>query len=184
MTKVIVTKVQAELIEKVKKNNHYETVLRRVLNGEEIPNPNFRPLSELSFTDLMSAFINGYAIEQPKFEVGDWVVYEIDFGKTIITNITAIQYEHGRVQFEGVNSWKAIRDIKRHATKEEAFWAELGRDYREFTVGDVIILEGQLGFKIHDERQISAALAQWEKGKVTGFYNVESLKSFPISTSP
>lgn len=193
VSKVIITAEQAKamyfLTGYVPTDKDYNSLIEKKCEG--YTHPNTLSLNSLSHADFVRALDIGFEIEQAKFEVGD-VVKSIAFGN--IFKITDVDSKDpvGEATYLFSDNKEAIGRVTQlsleskffvHATKEEAFWAELGRGYREFLTGDVIILEGQLGFKIHDERQISAALAQWEKGKVTGFYNVESLKSFPIGES-
>jgi len=188
MKKVKLTKEQEKAIQE-RKFNYFETdeflidfqyFIHSDSNKDDTSYCNEHEcLNDITPIDLAKALLVGYEIEQPKFKVGDWVLYKYDSATRMTTKIIDIQYEHNRVQFENVSGWKAIHEIERLVTKEEIFWAELGREYREFRNDDIIILQGELGFKIHHGRQVSVAINQWEKGKVTGIYPAESFKPFP-----
>ncbi|MFC5587577.1 hypothetical protein ACFPRA_01470 [Sporosarcina soli] len=93
---------------------------------------------------LMQLLLGQYEVE-PEYKVEDWVIYK-GFEGDVTVKIVAIQYEHARVQFEGVSNWKEIADVERHATpeeikveKERRWWAKHGRDVWELKQGDVLM---------------------------------------------
>lgn len=186
---VILTKEQAELVETLKKNRDYDKVLKRVLLGEEIPNRRFWPLSELSFNDLMSVFIDGYAIKQPKIGTGDWVKIKELFTPVFNDGRNEEAYKLERIfkVKEVVLGGKVLcpdhyvhyPENLCHATKEEIFWAELGRGVGEFREGDGYMYDtGQL-FEVGNGEHTQIISKKYKEKCLTGFYPAESFKRFP-----
>lgn len=179
MEKVVVTLQVANAIEKAK-STFLLSAFVDFANEKSISRNNHNLIlrRELEKETLLQAIFYGYEIEEPKFEVGNWVIYQYDFNQNIITRISAIEHEHGRVQLDGVNSWKAIHDI-RHATKEEIFWAELGREVGEFVEGDSGLTFNGLSRNTM-VTNIETLSDKYKMGELKGFYPAESFRSFPI----
>lgn len=176
--KVILTKEQAEAINFFNNSTDTFDYLAARKTMGELFHFDYKPFNNMSLDDIAKALYSGYEIEQTKFEVGDWVIYKYDTATIMTTRIIDIQYEHNRVQFENVSGWKAIHDIERHVTKEEIFWAELGREVGEFRLGDAYCHNHDYIYTVDVEERIERVQNFYKENRLTGFYPAESFKRF------
>ena len=64
-------------------------------------------------------------------------------------------------------------------TKEEIFWAELGREVGEMKIGDAYThLDGRV-FTVDKPLRIDTVSRMYKEGQLVGFYPAESFKRFP-----
>lgn len=138
--KIVITVEQDKAIGDFKKLNQnlYDFAHYKQSYGSKLS-----PLKYLTI-DQMARILyepNSYEVEKPKFEVGD-IVIGIETGRAYrITSVGRnILYTERMI---GSKKSSVAIDLVRHATKEEIFWAELGRDYRETKIGDCISLNGE-----------------------------------------
>jgi hypothetical protein len=143
-------------------------------------------LNDLSISQLARILYepNSYEVEKPKFEVGDWVVFEksntIKRVETIIGQGISGCLNGGCVM--------AHRDNFRHATKEEIFWAELGREVGEFVEGDVLLTKFDGTIEVVDDAKIVSkntcylndTLIWSQEGSIKGFYPANAFIKFPV----
>ena len=174
--KIILSVVQAERIKNYLKGAEKQDVMEKHFEGWK--DENNKCLSVLSI-DQMARILyepNSFEVEEPRIKENDWV--------TRITGSTC-----GRSEFAEGRTFKAIKvsslvkdsdtnyhglNALRPATKEEIFWAELGREVGEFHEGDRgIASNGALWMKKHNlEREYKINL-------LTGFYPANSFLTFP-----
>lgn len=179
MAKIVISEEQNKAIEIYKKQG---SSLQQFTKFSHIWNGPFSPLKSFTVDELARILYepNSYEVNQLEYIVGEWVTYpNVDQGNNVV-KISAIQYAHGRVQFETVSGWRAIRDIKRGATIEEVFWAELGREVGQLKARDNIrLLNGKshtVGVSICE----MDADREFKDGRITGFYPAESFIKFPV----
>lgn len=135
---------------------------------------------------------DSYEVEE-EYKVGDWValIDGADFyvkGNTKIVEVHSYEqvlegFDYVRHGENGV--WGTPLNLLRHATPEEIkaeqerrVWAGIGREIGTFKAKDFVEIELELGFRIHDERQIKLAERKYSEGKVVGIYPAESFISF------
>lgn len=130
-------------------------------------------LNDISPIDLAKALLIGYEIEQPKFEVGDIVTHVKGAFKGAKSLIFVGE---DLVKIKGEEVTLFLLENIRHATKEEIFWAELGREVGEFREGDVRIKHNGDAIVVCNE---DYANEHYKKGNLKGFYPSNSFKPFP-----
>lgn len=153
MSKVVLTKEQAEAIEKIKKDVKggitYGNIEAQLHKRWTLPT--FKSLNTLNIKEFLDALYIGYEVE-PEFKVGDWVVTESGY----IGEIEFINKVEGwanvgyskDTKIRGVCLAKTfnLTAIERHATdeeiateKERRWWEKNGREVWELKEGDILI---------------------------------------------
>lgn len=164
MEKVVLTKEQAEIVEK------YKSV---------------KGLAE----KLSKAISEGYEIES-EFNAGDKVMYKkeaLDYpddpDATRVFTLSNPVVNAAGWFYEGENmGWDYETDF-RHATPEEIYWLEtLGREKLfDFREGDAILdIHGDIT-PVNTEFQVNHAVSYFSNkiGKIKGIYPTESFKRYP-----
>lgn len=170
--KVVLTKEQAEAIEK------YKLMSWDVSNFIAVKDQwtsKYAPLKTLTVDEMAIALYVGYEIEQPKIEVGDWVV-RTKYGFHGVKRVSSIDHRYLKVEEDDVSY---LLENTRHATKEEIFWAELGRESGELRIGDVYCYENGISYSIDNQDRLEMVKNRYKKGSLKGFYPAESFKPFP-----
>lgn len=137
MEKVKLTQEQADIVERVKKEQleHLKEIKHRsvILQDWE------KPLFKLSAEDIQKALFDGYEVE-PEFKVGDWVIT----GRGLLGKYLEKTSEVYR--FTLIGGHHATSDNIRHATPEEVakekeriWWKRHGREPWEIKQGDVLM---------------------------------------------
>lgn len=185
MNKVILTKEQAEAFDFLKgyyfNDENYNSLIEKKCEG--YTHPNVKALNEVNHIDFVRALDNGYEIEQPKFEVGDWAIRINDLDSYNAYFKGEKPFKITEVKELCVIDDKAcghnFRNI-RHATKEEAFWAELGRDVGEFRKGDILpsMFSKSNLYKLNSLQDVLDAKMDYRAGRLRGYYPAESFVSF------
>jgi len=177
--KVILTKKQAEAIE-IFKNDARDT-LEYIAKRKIENNPPFKhcykPFNDMTIDDIALAAFSGYEIEQSKFEVGDVVVGLKSGSLFKITGEIGKNFYGTRLK-DGEPNFLLDSEMIRHATKEEIFWAELGREVGEFREGDITLTIHSTEYRIDSKDTILDEKDEYSKGKLKGFYPTESFKLF------
>lgn len=193
MGKVVLTQEQVDAIEIFKNNprDNLYNIAKRKINVDPFQYE-YEPFNDMTLDDIAKATYTGYEIEQPKVKVGQWVT-NTDCNQTFkvyaVTDKQIVRVEDGPLWDRGIHSRIIFYSHKhtRLATKEEAFWAELGREVNEVREGDCVSTNGEflrvgrnLGCKKYcNHIAIAYAVELLTLGKVSGFYPAESFKSFP-----
>ncbi|MDX1769926.1 MAG: hypothetical protein R3328_00225 [Planococcaceae bacterium] len=178
MSKVVLTKEQGEAIEVLKSapRDHWGYVAERM--KEKSFSHDYEPFNHMMLDDVIKAYYEGYEIEQPKFEVGDWVVRKgkVQQIKFVLASCAIGQEFYYETDKIGVVYKSEIR----HATKEEIFWAELGREVGEFKKGDVVVTNGfNSSYKLESKQDFLDIARDYKGDYIKGFYPAESFKPFP-----
>ena len=184
--KIVITKEQDERIKAFSIMSSKSGILKGHMNGwTQSDNLCLNTLS----IDQMARILyepNSYEVEQAKFEVGDWVTrisgndnkgHSFCNGRTFKVVGTA---KNGITVVDD-QQWYHSTNALRHATKEEIFWAELGREVNEFVDGDRIIFKDDSSFIIDSVYQSATDFVKGrlEKGRVNGFYPASSYVKLP-----
>lgn len=181
MSKVVLTKEQAEAIEKWLQPNkvgyakkdllkqHSQICLLNSLSWTDT----FKGLRTMSIDEMAKALYVGYEIEQPKFEVGELVVGLKSGNMFEITGAIGENFYGTRLK-DGMRNLLLDRDMIRHATKEEIFWLELSREVGEFVEGDM----GE-DFNGHLYKSVNTINTIYRKNQLKGFYPANSYIKFP-----
>ena len=165
LEKVILTKEQAEIIEKIKRGNQLsKKFARAIIEGYEIEedHPTYKP------GDIVVSIITGNVYKLLAPHDGGWYEGEVLFSD---------------IDNSGLIARLAKKNI-RHATKKEVFWAELGRDVEEFKEGDAIYTVHDSIFIIDELRAGEEDFISLEGAKrksvnsIKGIYPAESFKRF------
>lgn len=177
--KVILTKKQAESLEGLKKIQHdqYETLIKEKFRGGW-RSESYKEVNNISFEDFVDALLVGYEIKQPNFEVGD-IVIGLDSGRAfkLIKGESGLL---GTVRMIGGKEGLISENRIRHATKEEIFWAELGREVGEFRVDDLVQTRSMSRpYKLKSKQDLLDANVEYSERNFKGFYPAESFKKFP-----
>ena len=186
MTKqTILTQKEAEAIEWVKQQIQYKDhpsvfVEAHIQQGGWLGEA--KVLTGMHPDTLIRALYVGYEIEQPKFEVGDWAIRISAFDNDM-------EFFDGKRPFKIVKLHSNVVEDKngrshghnyiRHATKEELFWAKLGRNFRQFRWDDCLVLRNGETFRVLSDRCEVYAENHFEKSNVLSFYPAESRVKFP-----
>lgn len=199
MTKqTILTKKEAEAVEWVKQQVQYKDhphlfieahIQYGVWLGEA------EVLTGMHPDTLIRALYLGYEIEKPKFDMGEWVT-RIE-GTTLACNnlidsnrrnnrTFKIFKLHDKETVEDSDGVKHNMKFIRKSTEEEVFWAELGREYQAFKLGDVLYRSEGCGDGMYpvvewgkDGLNILEVARVYKKGECQGFYPAESFIKFP-----
>jgi hypothetical protein len=142
-----------------------------------------KALNGLHIDALIRALYIGYEIEKPKFEVGD-IVVGLTTGFIYKLTHTCGRDFYATKLSNGEKSLYVDVDVIRHATKEESFWTELGREVGEFVEGDVVIENDNMTHLIGEYKEELADDLEFAKNYYTkkllkGFYPVEAFVKFP-----
>lgn len=185
---VVLTKNQAKAIEIFRENNNNNAQILGIHFSKGAVTKLHKDLQTMYVDDLAKALYIGYEIEQPEYEVGEKVVSNFDSSYEV-GSVTAVS-ECGKgltVSFRThMVSTAAIHF--RYATKEEAFWAELGREVNEIIEGDVVSTKFDYSYEVVSDLvnttrktcTVNDVLGWIAEGSVKGIYPAESLKLFPI----
>jgi len=194
--KVTITAEQAKAIEerKVKYNEtdqdliDYQYFMKSEANeGDDSYADNHECLNDISPFYMAKALLTGYEIEQPKPKEGDWIV-RLD-GEEFSTGKKFAQIEKLHDQRNVASDFNDFRIVDglslcfngvTHATNEEAFWAELGREVGEFREGDVRLINDYSS--VYTTATI-VAKNEYNNGELAGFYPAESFITFPTGDS-
>jgi len=148
MSKVVLTKEQAEAIETLKKEKSFREIIWLNLNantwgGTYVEKPK-RIIVKMDFDDLIKALYIGYEVK-PEFKVGDWVYHQSDGIVSQITRVNFNKLVPDAINTDGHKGWISCEDI-RHATSEEIkqekerrWWEKHGREVKEYRKGDLFI---------------------------------------------
>lgn len=188
--KVILTKEQGDSLNRALESNEGDSnkVLLLFIGGLLCGAKNC--LKELSVPDMARALYIGYEIEQPKFGVGDIVVGLITGNVYRLTEKNGKNFYGTRVK-DGEIRMLIDRTCIRHATKEEAFWAELGREVGELKDNDVIFTKFNNAYRITNDGedspnswvQLHQAKEWYENSTIIAIYPSESFQKFPVGES-
>lgn len=178
--KIRLSKEEAVAIEKFLK--HGDNDIATMIDGHEqgMWLDKYTPLNGLATSDLARALLIGYEVEE-EFKVGDWVAKKD--GKRFANGLLIAKVEKVRKDYVTHSSnMGASLEALRHATpeeikaeKERQLWKSIGREVGEFRVGDVVLL-GLCEVKFITNTQ--DAKKAYERGKVLGFYPIDSLVGF------
>lgn len=175
MSKVILTVEQDKMIKEMLIHAGKDSLMNYHSGG--FVDSNKQCLNDLAPSDMARVLYvaGGYEIEKPKLEVGDWVVHIKNGFRGVkqitFKNITLLKVKGDDVLY--------LMENTRHATKEEIFWAELGREVGEFRIGDVTLTNNGSEYHIDHEDTVLDEKDEYSKGKLKGFYPSESFKPFP-----
>lgn len=140
------------------------------------------PIVDWTSAKVARALLIGYEAEET-FKVGDWVVWETEY-ETLTLKIEKIKVRETGMKVFSTDEF-SMEYIKRHATpeeikaeKERRVWKSIGREVREFRVGDAYENLNGLTHTIDRIERILVVEGLYEKGKLKGFYPVESSVSF------
>ncbi len=137
MSKVKITKEQADAMEREVVSTENEEVIRCHLKGWVFDEN--QCLNELTLDELVRALYIGYEVG-PEFKVGDWVTYNYWglVGKVVCTS--------GGISLDNRQNSKLNPNDFNHATPEEIakekqrrWWAKHDRDVWEIRQGDVLM---------------------------------------------
>lgn len=193
--KVVLTKEQARAIEELKSKggrDNLEYIARRKFKNDDFLY-GYIPFNTMELDVIAKALLIGYEIEKPKVKIGEWATNPVcnhTFLVYAVTNIRVIRKEDAEFWDSGRISevrWYPIETTK-PSTKEEIFWAELGREVGELKENDLIFTTYHNAYKIindseDDSSKNLACLSnakRWLKEKtITGFYPAESFNFLP-----
>ena len=156
MSKVVLTKEQAEAIETLKKEKSFREIIKLNLHantwgGTYVEKPK-RIIVKMNFDDLIKALYIGYEVK-PEFKVGDWVYHQSDGIVSQITRVNFNKLVSDAINTDGHKGWISCEDI-RHATSEEIkqekerrWWEKHGREVWELKEGDILV-ETALNFPV------------------------------------
>jgi len=155
-------------------------------------------LNDLSIGDFARILYepNSYEVEQDKFEIWEWVKIKKLFIPFIKNEMSEDAYKLERIfKITGIVPGGKILCPDRyvhnpenlcHATKEEVFWAELGREVGEFREGDVIHTVHNSFFTVSDLNEEvddfigkKGVKRKFINGNIIGFYPSESFIKLP-----
>ncbi|MEC5422363.1 hypothetical protein QGM71_02515 [Virgibacillus sp. C22-A2] len=102
-----------------------------------------QPLNDLDLDDFIKALYVGYEVE-PEFEVGDWVVHDLNkTPRKILRESNHANGDCGKFVLE--DKWGVLPDFLRHATpkeikqeKERRWWSKHGREVWVIKEGDFL----------------------------------------------
>jgi hypothetical protein len=151
MEKVKLTPEQAEAIKTFCKTYNQQYWLEIFKNNKQIPDwehEEMRVLTELSDEEFALAVCGWYEIEEP-FKVGDWVKIVYD-NKTVYGQIDTLAFDDVIANFsDGERRRVHYSEVERMtpeeiaAEKERRKWSSIGREVKEFRVGDIVIFAGE-----------------------------------------
>src|SRR5699024_9588337 len=114
MSKVKITKQQAEAIEELRSKRFPDSVIAHNVAcdnyNSRVSRSEHDSLCEMKFDDLIKALYIGYEIE-PEYKVGDWVRYWKNDCLAVVDKITEIRYDNGEVEFDHTTFTRFISDI-------------------------------------------------------------------------
>lgn len=187
MGKVVLTQEQGDSIKRsLESNNEDSTKVLLLFIGGLLYGAN-SCLKKLSLEQMTKALLIGYQIEQPKFEVGEWAT-NTDCNQTFkvyaVTDKQIVRTEDGPLWDRGNRCRVRFysHTFTRLATKEEIFWAELGREKNSFMEGDVIYTNNNSIFLINQARAGEDDFISVEGAgqmSIKGLYPKDSFKPFP-----
>lgn len=190
--KVVLTKEQARAIEELKSKggrDNLEYIARRKFKNDDFLY-GYIPFNTMELDVIAKALLIGYEIEKPKVKIGEWATNPVcnhTFLVYAVTDNQVVRKEDAEFWDSGRTSevrWYPI-ETTITCTKEEIFWAELGRNKNEIRVDDILLdVHGEL-FRVNDELILtsdiyeSTALEWLKVGRLKTFYPAESFKEFP-----
>lgn len=145
MSKVKLTREQAEALEEVMKDRTKTSLIRESANpfmsaGGYMCEKNHIVFNEIDLETLIKALYIGYEVEET-FKVGDWIVTKDGMVAEIIDVCMFHKDSVALYEVDGRHSFATLR----HATPEEIakekqrrWWAKHGREVWELRKGDVI----------------------------------------------
>lgn len=149
MSKVKITKQQAEAIEELRSKRFPDSVIAHNVAcdnyNSRVSRSEHDSLCEMKFDDLIKALYIGYEIEE-EFKSGDWIVNN----QGRVLQVTEVYLEDGNEIVEAndgqVFTYRLGAEFVRHATpdeiaeeKERRWWAKHGREVWELKQGDVLM---------------------------------------------
>lgn len=139
----------------------------------------YKPMKELSISQLARAIHVGYEVEKPRFQAGDKVIHlDATISDMVfeIKNIMPIK----SVAYEFTNGGWDYADRLRHATEEEIYWLhELKRKkVPDFKIGDVFVDRLNAGYRLNEEQSVKDFIQYYEEDDFRGIYPAESFKPF------
>ena len=197
MEKVILTQEQAEAIEYMRKKDDFYTddsfldahaKNKQIIGlesddiGEEWGGQ-YCSLNDLSVSKLSRVLHIGYEIEpeKPKFQPGDKVLYQAEYGEAKIFTLIEESNYQGDWKVEKSNGC-ILGERFRHATPAEIKWYEtLGRkSIGDFHYGDVAVgLDEDMYLVGMGEISIQDAKDMHKKGLFKGIYPIGSYSRLP-----
>lgn len=171
MSKVVLTKEQAEAIETLKKEKSFREIIWLNLNantwgGTYVEKPK-RIIVKMNFDDLIKALYIGYEVE-PEFKAGDWVVNTSSGYIKLIENEREANFLN--------NDYIKYHEL-RHATaeeiateKERRWWEKNGREVWELKEGDILI--SKKTDKVYEVGLVSDNVTQLN----VSFYHINDVK--------
>lgn len=132
MPKIMINEEQNKAIEMYKQQGN---TLRQFVKFSHVWDSPFSPLKGFTVDDMARIIYEpgSYEVQQPKYEVGEKVMVKwINKKKEQLFEIKEVTDEVIRIKSERYGHNFGPAEIMRHLTKEEAFWAELGREKNEF----------------------------------------------------
>src|SRR5699024_8339131 len=139
--KVKLTREQAEAVEIRRNMNMFENSIKCHITGQFKGDSN-KALAELSLDEFIRALYIGYEVEE-SYEVGDCVVLDDGQIVEIIEDgscTVVVGWIINRLMYrDQIN--KSL--IKRHATKQERWWAKHGRNVWELKENDILYYDDE-----------------------------------------
>lgn len=177
--------------ESYSKSDIIRTALRaNWCNEPEENDVNIEVLNGMDAEKLVLA-VHGHCEVEPTYKVGDWVVYSDEFYE-VYQVVPGGMKVHIKNSKGSTIAYMPIQNI-RHATpeeikaeKERRVWAKLGRETKQFRVGDIVINKSTIAPCVigrtcypSDGFIDSRTAERWyEEGKVSGIHPAESFVSF------
>ena len=186
--KVKITQKQFDWLEKYKSDEEIDYAIDVQLHRKRPDSP----IVDWKPSEVARAFYNGYKVE-PEYKTGEWVRYWKSDSLAGIGLISSYKNVRQFVRFEGEEKWRETDCITSHATpeeikaeKERRVWAGIGRETKQFRIGDIVINKSTIAPCVigrtcypSDGFIDSRAAERWyEEGKVAGIYPAESFVSF------
>lgn len=137
----------------------------------------YKPMKELSISQLARAIHVGYEIEKPKFQAGDKIIH--------CNEIFTLEEKHNLIDSKVYWSFKEAagtidESYLTKATEEEIYWLhELNRKkVPDFKIGDVFVDRLNAGYRLNEEQIVKDFIQYYEEDDFKGIYPAESFKPF------
>ena len=156
MSKIVITQEQANALEIVKKNSSFEEIMGFMKT--DFISIERKALNELTMETVANALINGYEVEQPKFQKGQVVKCGTHYGLRFGTFVSYEEINGEEVCWAYWDTYKYCSfDFSKNlrlATPEEAkkhndmrLWSSIDRQIGEIKEGDAGVSKNGVAFK-------------------------------------